>query len=92
MNETVYVEFFIEASRQQKGKDEIAALGTDFVCEYDDIEFSIDVNGYTSGAYVKFGGKMDSMTASMLKLRSEFLAERMVVSYISEDLKNKYRK
>ena len=39
----------------------------------------------------RLSGKINSATATMIKLQDPFLAEHMRISYIPEDLKNKYR-
>jgi hypothetical protein len=61
----------------------------DFIPIREEDEF--DDNDGDRLEWIRVTGKISSMYASVIKLQDSFLAERMRISYIPEDLKNKYR-
>ncbi len=93
MNEYVLVEFLIEAlfNEQNSIREKLNALGDDYVETSVTVDSEIDEDGVQT-LWTRHTGKIHSGTAAILKLRDPFLAERMRISYISDDLKNKYRK
>ena len=88
MKDYIYVEFQFEINDVAEGSIEIRKLGS---------EFELIDNNYTSSedftyhTLQKYCGKISSETATLIKLSNPFLAERMHISYISDELKNKYR-
>lgn len=82
MNEHVLVEFCAYASDETQLCQELHKLGDAFV--------SISSNHYNNSFTVY--GKISSSLATFIAIQSPFLAERMHVSYIGDELKNKYRK
>jgi len=59
-------------------------------------EGKLEILSSVSGIFADRPGiisvKIDPLFATVLKLQSAFLAERMRISYISDELKDKYRK
>jgi hypothetical protein len=39
-----------------------------------------------------FGCRMEAQLATLISMQNKYLSDRMAISYISDDLKNKYRK
>ena len=91
MNEFVFVEFLFTREDAMRGAVEITDLAEDFVLIKSDIDDGeIDARGYVK-LHQRVSGKINSATATAIKLRNTFLSEHMHVSYISDELKNKYR-
>lgn len=92
MKEYVLVEFVagqpFEAETLRK---KLLALGDDFVLIKVSDEHDSDEDGNYAD-WVRVQGKISSMYASVIKLQDSFLAERMRISYIPDDLKDKYRR
>lgn len=88
MNEYIYVEFLFDMPDSQIGSIELRKLGKDF--ELIDTSNEFD-NGNTFHTAQRYSGKISSEVATMIKLSNPFLAERMHISYIPNDLKDKYR-
>jgi hypothetical protein len=91
MNEYVYAEFLFEVDVAMQGAGEVVALGEDFVLIKSDIEWDIETDGPHQG-YQRICGKINSAAATAIKLGNPFLADRMRVSYITDELKDKYRR
>ncbi len=91
MNEYVLVEFLSSSEDRSRLIGKLRALGEDFQFINDDTEFELDDDG-ASQSWYRISGRISSMYASVIKLRDPFLSERMRISYIPEDLKDKYRK
>jgi hypothetical protein len=92
MNEYVLVEFIAERHSDSAilfGK--LDALGEDFILLKDEIEREGDEDGLFQ-EWVRVSGKINAAYASVIKLQDPFLADRMRISYIPDDLKNKYRR
>lgn len=87
MNETVLVQFYLEKEIEDGAKDILKHSCNFLPLENSRCEFH--ANGKS---WVMFAGRMDAQAATILKLRSPDLAERMVVSYVPDKLKDKYRK
>jgi len=92
MKEFVYVEFLIEPSRREEVEKILLQFGDDFIRTKHELEYDIDNMGYAMDVFYRIGGSINSSIASILKLQNAYLADRMVISYISDELKNKYRK
>lgn len=90
MNKTIYVEFMFEAASAERGANFIRALGDRF--QYAGSEISWDDNQEISEEWLTVSGKIDSETATLIKLGDKFYADRMRVSYISNELKDKWRR
>lgn len=91
MNEYVYAEFLFEADVVMQGAGEIIALGEDFVLIKSDLEWDMETGGLNQG-YQRICGKISATAATAIKLGNKFLSDRMRVSYIADDLKDKYRR
>lgn len=91
MNETILVEFIFSVDDVQQGEKFLRRLGSDFARIDDNVEWGQDSNGGTTG-YRHIIGKIDAMAATALKFQNKFLADRMRISYIPDDLKDKYRR
>ena len=89
MKEYVLCEFLIEASNMEHFKI-LHDLDPDFIITDINSEFEIDEND-NSSTWTRISGKINSEFATMLKLRHADLAERMRISYIPDELKDKYR-
>lgn len=91
MKEFVFIEFLAKAEDRQIIKDKLAALGEDFIPITMDDKYDTWPDGeYIS--YARYSGKISSQYASIIRLSDPFLADRMRISYIPDDLKDKYRK
>ena len=91
MKEFIHVEFLFKGDEFSTWVQKIRALGEDFVQYANHNEFETDEDGVTE-RYVRLSGRMESALATVIKLQDPYLAERMRVSYISDSLKDKYRK
>jgi hypothetical protein len=91
MKETVLVEFLVNITERDRLIEAIDELSDD---EFDllNTETEFDTDGDNGGVWYRVSGKIDSGYASVIKLGDPFLSERMRISYISDDLKDKYRK
>ena len=91
MNEFIFVEFLFETNAAMQGASEVVALGKDFILVNSEIEWGeVNTFGYTQG-YQCIRGKINAATATAIKLGNPFLSDRMRISYIPDDLKDKYR-
>jgi hypothetical protein len=91
MNEKILVEFMINASDYDILDKKIKSIGDSFENLKEQFEFEIEPDEKYS-QWFRVTGKIDSMTASMLRLSDPFFDKHMKVSYISKELKDKYRK
>jgi hypothetical protein len=87
MNEFVLVEFIFEDEYASEGAERVIALAGDFELSNSYIRY--DTHDYKD--YHIINGRLNAMTASALKLQDKFLSDRMYVSYISDELKDRYR-
>ena len=85
MNETVYVEFLCE------GHESYILIRK--LRELDFEQFIVDNDGLRGNDIDWYGvsGRINAQYASLIKLQDSWLAERMRISYIPDELKNKYR-
>ena len=92
MNEFVLVEFFVRSHDKLELLNKLNNVKYDF--EILSIETEWVENDYSSTVsdWYRISGRINSMCASVMKLQDPFLSERMRISYISDELKNKYRK
>jgi hypothetical protein len=86
MKEYVLVEFIAEGNDKDKLDERLALLGEDFKQERE-----LSYTTQTNPIYIVIG-RISSLYASVVKLRDPFLAERMRISYISDELKDRYRR
>lgn len=92
MKEYVLVEFI--AGQPEEAftlREKLLELGDDFVLIKVLNESELDEEENFS-EWVRVQGKISSMYASVIKLQDPFLSERMRISYIPDDLKDKYRR
>jgi hypothetical protein len=90
VNEYVLVEFLAKNSDEHILLEKLENL-EDFIQTKDEFEWEHD-DGSTFDTWIRVFGKIRSETASLIKLQDPFLAERMRISYIPDELKDKYRK
>ena len=91
MNEFVLVEFLFSVEENEQGLNHIKNLGDDFVQIKTELDWhNEDARGYVK-TYNVISGRISSQAATALKLSDKFLSDRMRISYIPEELKNKYR-
>ena len=85
MNEFVFVEFMYESEVAERISAELDLLGEDFVL----------INSHMQGDDARWhpctSGKINAAAATAIKLGNKFLADRMHISYIPSELKDKYR-
>lgn len=88
MNEYVHVEFIAVGDDVHMLVEKLDNLGEDFkpVNRSDHIN-----NDFSIGDWFRISGRISSAYASVIKLQDPFLSDRMRISYIPDDLKNKYR-
>lgn len=91
MKEFVLVEFLFTLDEYYKELRKLTALGDDFRLIKCDDEWELDDDGIHFD-YKRVSGKINSMTASLIKLQNPTLAGKMRISYISDELKDKYRR
>lgn len=90
MKEYVFVEFLFSLEEYSTEFTKLVELGDDFSFIKLSEEYEIDEDN--ASEYIRISGKINSHAASMIKLRNPALAGKMRISYISDDLKNKYRR
>jgi hypothetical protein len=90
MNEFIYVEFLLPAADAMQLASEVISLGDDFVLTKSELEWE-SAEGTTQG-YQHITGKIRAEAATALMLGNALLAKHMRVSYIPNELKDKYRK
>jgi hypothetical protein len=90
MKEFAFAEFLFTLDEYPEELGKLIALGKDFKLIKCDDEFDEDDDGLRFD-YKRVSGKINTMTASVIKLQNPALAGKMRLSYISEELKNKYR-
>jgi len=88
MNETVLVEFLAKVPEDNMTLID-KMIRIDYVLISTDIECT-EGDGVTEVWY-KVTTRMTAADATAIKLRDKFLAERMRISYIPDELKDKYR-
>lgn len=91
MKNVVHVEFIAGVLDAPLLAEKLKLLGDEFEMVTSELEFE-QVTSSTYREYLSVSGKITSDTASFIKLSDPFLAERMRISYISDELKNKYRR
>ena len=83
MNDTILAEFVFTRDEVMAGMDALHQLGDDF---------SIISTVPNNIAFVIVRGKLSSYSATIIKLEGSLLGKAMQISYISDELKNKYRR
>jgi hypothetical protein len=91
MKEYVFVECLFTLDEYPVELGKLVALGDDFKLIKCDDEWDEDDDGLRF-EYKRVSGQINTMTASVIKLQNPALAGKMRISYISEELKNKYRR
>ncbi|HEY6435225.1 MAG TPA: hypothetical protein VIY47_01430 [Ignavibacteriaceae bacterium] len=93
MKEFVFVEFLFTDEEVSEELDKLADLGNEFQYIKSNYEWESDTDLSTPDKeYVRVSGRISSETASFIMLQNPALAGKMRISYISEELKNKYRR
>jgi len=92
MKEYVLVEFLFELSEYVAANQMLEALGDDFVPIKVLEEWDTDSGDSFIDEYIRVSGKINSSTAMVIKLQNPYLAGKMRISYISDELKDKYRR
>ncbi len=91
MKEFVLVEFLFLREEFHIEFMKLDSLGEDFVCFNTYSESETDEDGNTDD-YIRVSGKIYSQAASLIKLQNPTLAGKMRISYIPDELKDKYRR
>ena len=96
MKEFIHVQFVAYGDDIDILTGKLKELGEDFlpISTNTDVEPEDDYY-YRSATYpmtMVIGGKISSAVATLIKLQDIILEDRMQVSYIPEELKNKYRR
>lgn len=91
MKEYVFAEFLFTSDEYTSELHKLISLGDDFVFLNVEYEFEDSTDG-TVERYMRLSAKINSGVATIIKLTKPDLAGKMRVSYISDDLKDKYRK
>lgn len=86
MNEFILVEFIFEWQYADSTNIKIKGLGDDFILL--ESHTLLAANG---DEYHTVTGKINSETATAIKLSDKFLSDRMRISYIPDALKDRYR-
>ena len=92
MKEYVFVEFLFTEDEFQTEFKKLTDLGDDFVFLGSVHEWEDDTDYSIRTDYRRISGEINTMTASVIKLQNPALAGKMRISYISDELKNKYRR
>lgn len=90
MKEYVLVEFLFTLDEYPGELLKLMDLGGDFKLIKCDDEYEDD-DGLRFD-YKRVSGRINTMTASVIKLQNPTLAGKMRISYISDELKDKYRR
>jgi len=91
MKEYVYVEFIFTEEDHDKGKQMLAELGDDFVQLNVELEWDYE-DPSDADFFHKYSGRINSVAASIIKIKYAFLCEKMRISYIPDELKDLYRR
>jgi hypothetical protein len=91
MKDFVLVEFIFTLDEYPRELGKLIALGKDFKLIKCDDEYEEDDDGL-HWDYKRVSGKINSMTASVIKLQDPALAGKMRISYIPDELKDKFRR
>lgn len=91
MKEFVLVEFLVLVSNKFKLLQKLEDLGADFELIKSDYEWERDDDTVSDKEWVRISGRINSACATLIKLQDPSLSGCMRISYIPEDLKNKYR-
>jgi len=91
MKQYVLVEFLAKGEDRNILIDKLEKLGSDYIPINKNNEYETS-DDYFMEEWLCISGQINPEYASIIKLQDPFLAERMRISYISNDLKNKYRK
>lgn len=91
MKDFAFVECLFTLDEYREELCKLTELGDDFRLincspEYEEGEAGLRFD------YMRVSGKINTMVASLIKLQNPTLAGKMRISYISEELKDKYRR
>lgn len=90
MNEFSLVEFFAAADDVEELKTRLYNLGDDL--EIIDYNSEYETEEGMFYGFLRISGRINTATASVVRLSDPFLSDRMRISYIPNELKDKYRK
>lgn len=90
MKEFVFVEFLFTLDEYPEELRKLVVLGEDFKIITCDDEYDENEDGLRFD-YKRVSGRINTMTASLIKLQNPALAGKMRISYISDELKDRYR-
>jgi hypothetical protein len=91
MKEFVLVTFIAKSEEREIVKEKLAALGEDFI----PIKMDDSYDQWPDGEYIthaQYSGRINSAYATVIALSDPYLSDRMRISYISDDLKDRYRR
>ena len=88
MKEYIYVEFLITWTEKETLFEELDKLGDDFRWIGHKYRPTYETSFKECWA---ISGEINSQYASVIKLQNPFLSDRMKISYITDELKDKYR-
>jgi len=92
MKEFVLVEFLFTRDEAGFELGKLNLLGPDFIHLGNDYESEGDSESGITEEYIRVFGKINSMAASLIKLQNPALSGKMRISYISDELKDRYRR
>jgi hypothetical protein len=91
MKDYVFVEFLFTMAEANYEMGKLNELGTDYIPISHSFEHEYE-NDLVVSEYIRLSGKINAETASLIKLQNPALAGKMRISYISDELKDKYRR
>lgn len=91
MKEYILIEFIFLIDEILVWDEKLKNLGDDFINLGNEFQFSDDAGG-SRKTYVRVTGKINSLYASIIKLQDPYLAEHMKISYIPDEIKDRYRR
>ena len=92
MNDFILVEFLAHENDRMILMNKLHKLDTDFQLINVDEEWKAETDYNNPAQYIRVSGKINSTYASVIKLQDSFLADRMRISYIPKELKDRYRR
>ena len=92
MKEFLLVEFLFTYREVVSELRKLNDLGADFEHIEYNYEWEEDSDRVSDDSYIRISGKINSEVASLIKLQNPNLAGKMRISYIPEELKDKYRR
>lgn len=91
MKEFILVEFITSTNDLTQLLKELETFGKDIKFIDSDFEFETYDDTLT-GSWHRISAQVNTESLTVIKLRSSFVAERMKISHIPDELKDRYRK